>query len=338
MLVLLGAVISGKSVAQCNELFFSEYLEGFFNNKALEIANPTNNAIDLSNYRIIRWSNGSTTSDATVDYVQPLSGSIPAHGVWICFLDRRNPALTGADTMLNAELLTIANDLVSNGVAAFYSPNYNAVVAGAKVMSFNGDDAFSLDKNVAGTWTKVDIFGKIGERPVNANGGTSSPTGAWTDTPPYNDGQGIPITRDWDLLRRPSVKSGVTSNPTVFNALAEWDTAYKSGTHPAYIFSNLGWHVCDCPNAFLGVKEYQNNIPSLSLYPNPAAGSILVKSSVGISQVMLFDNGGRLVMQANNPLVNNAMTLNLQGITPGLYVVQTRHSDGTSGFSKCLVQ
>ncbi|HIF15277.1 MAG TPA: lamin tail domain-containing protein [Bacteroidetes bacterium] len=42
--------------AQCTDLFFSEYVEGTHNNKALEIFNPTNDSIDLSNYRIIRYS------------------------------------------------------------------------------------------------------------------------------------------------------------------------------------------------------------------------------------------------------------------------------------------
>ena len=37
-----------------NDLFFSEYVEGWANNKALEIYNPTPNTIDLSNYSISR--------------------------------------------------------------------------------------------------------------------------------------------------------------------------------------------------------------------------------------------------------------------------------------------
>lgn len=43
----------------CNDLFFSEYVEGSANNKTLEIYNPTSNAVDLSLYVIKRYSNGS---------------------------------------------------------------------------------------------------------------------------------------------------------------------------------------------------------------------------------------------------------------------------------------
>ena len=58
-LVLFFAVSSSLS-SQCDELFFSEYVEGYANNKALEIYNPTGEAINLSGYSIARASNGST--------------------------------------------------------------------------------------------------------------------------------------------------------------------------------------------------------------------------------------------------------------------------------------
>ena len=117
-LVLLSATFAAFAQS-CSELFFSEYVEGTFNNKALEIYNPTGTAITLDNvYRIVRWDNGSTTSDLDVRYVQPLTGSVPSHGTYVAFLDKRNPNATGADTMLFSNLLAIANTI--NG--GFYSP------------------------------------------------------------------------------------------------------------------------------------------------------------------------------------------------------------------------
>ena len=47
--------------AQCDELFISEYVEGYANNKAIELYNPTSQAIDLSTYSLCRFSNGATT-------------------------------------------------------------------------------------------------------------------------------------------------------------------------------------------------------------------------------------------------------------------------------------
>ena len=63
----------------CSELFFSEYVEGSSNNKALEIFNPTNQSIDLSNYSIERYSNGSSTvSDEMI-----LSGILLPGQTWV---------------------------------------------------------------------------------------------------------------------------------------------------------------------------------------------------------------------------------------------------------------
>ena len=53
-LLLIFTIITSLLYAQdCSQLFFSEYVEGWSNNKALEIYNPTGNAIDLSAYMVM---------------------------------------------------------------------------------------------------------------------------------------------------------------------------------------------------------------------------------------------------------------------------------------------
>ena len=91
----LSFIFSAISFAQntCNEIFISEYVEGWSNNKALEIYNPTNNAIDLSGYFVSRYSNGSTT--ATVANSVQLSGTIPAKGVYVGVIQKLDPNGTG---------------------------------------------------------------------------------------------------------------------------------------------------------------------------------------------------------------------------------------------------
>ena len=251
-ILTLGAFADLAS-AQCSELFFSEYLEGYNNNKAIEIFNPTAATITLTgNYRIIRWSNGSSTSDADVDYVQPLTGTIASGATFTVILDKRVTTATGADTILWAALLTKADSLVNNGMGAFYSPIYGATgsnVQGSKCIVWNGDDAISLQKNNVGTWSNVDIFGKIGERPTNGNG-TFSPTGGWTDTSPFATGIGAYLTKDKTLIRQFTVQSGVSTNPALFDALAEWDSASVN------TWTNLGYHECLCT---VGIKEIKNS-------------------------------------------------------------------------------
>jgi hypothetical protein len=149
--------------AQCNELFISEYVEGSRNNKALEIYNPTDKSVDLTGYRVTRWQNGSAAWTAQMSDL--LSGSIQPKDVIVVVLDRRDTTQKGQDTPVVMPLRLKAD--------LFLSKDYNTSYS----MSFNGDDAMSIDKfnDATGKWVPVDIFGKIGERP--------SP--AWSDKAPF---------------------------------------------------------------------------------------------------------------------------------------------------------
>lgn len=315
--------------AQCNELFFSEYVEGTFNNKALEIFNPTGSAITLTNnYRIVRWSNGSSSSSGDFNYVQPLTGVVSSGGTFTAFLDKRNPSAGMQDTILFANLLAIADSLTALGQGAFYSPIYAAGVQGAKCLPFNGDDAISLDKNIGGTWVKVDIFGRIGEQPTNGNG-TFSPSGGWTDTPPYSTGIGKYLTKDKTLIRQFGVQTGVTTNPAAFNALAEWDSLSVN------TFSNLGSHECLCT---VGINELKNNL-SVNIYPNPSNNSTMyVRAADAINMVQLFDQFGRKVFEEKGNSFNKTYTLHTDGFSKGLYILSLKLQNGNSAVKKINIQ
>ena len=84
-------LVMGQS--NCSELFISEYVEGWSNNKALEIYNPTNQAIDLSGYFVVRYSNGAST--ATVANAIQLNGMVAAHDVYVAVLEQLDTAGTG---------------------------------------------------------------------------------------------------------------------------------------------------------------------------------------------------------------------------------------------------
>jgi len=122
------------------DLFFSEYVEGSGTNKALEIYNGTGAAVDLSNYRVSLYTNGSSAVQSSV----VLSGILG-----------------------NAETFVIAT---SNTI---YS---NANLINSTVTSYNGDDAIALIKISTGNY--VDIIGRIGSPdPGNqwsADGGIST--------------------------------------------------------------------------------------------------------------------------------------------------------------------
>ncbi|PKN72667.1 MAG: hypothetical protein CVU50_05880 [Candidatus Cloacimonetes bacterium HGW-Cloacimonetes-3] len=110
------------------DLFFSEYLEGSGNSKAIEIFNGTGAPVDLSDYRYENWYNGGS-SPSTYTF----SGTL-AHG----------EAYVVANPSSITEILALADATSGN-------------------ISFNGDDALVLRK--ISTDAIVDIFGVIGQDP-----------------------------------------------------------------------------------------------------------------------------------------------------------------------------
>lgn len=219
--------ISQNAILQataCSELFISEYVEASSDNsKALEIYNPTATAINLSEYTINRYSNGSNTMTESIS----LSGTLEAYDVVV--ITNGQTDSVWVETLPNEgywsepidSALYNIGDLHCSGV--YPTPFY-----------FNGDDAIALVKN----GVSVDIFGKLGEDP-----GVS-----WTDDPmaipPYTSFNMAPgtawWTRDLTLTRKEDVSTGIFSNPSVFNATIEWDSL-PNGT-----YSGLGWHDCLC--------------------------------------------------------------------------------------------
>ena len=119
---------ASPSAGMAWDLFFSEYLEGSGNNKAIEIFNGTGAPVDLSDYRFENWFNGGSSPS----YVT-MTGTLAHGSVWVI----ANPSSTQA-------ILDLANQTSGN-------------------ISFNGDDALVLRK--LSTNTIVDIFGVIGQDP-----------------------------------------------------------------------------------------------------------------------------------------------------------------------------
>lgn len=121
----------GGNGGSCAELFISEYVEGSSFEKYIEIYNPTGGPVNLANYELRLYSNGST-------------------------------AITTASSLAGGGVLP------SGGVMVFKNSNATnfpgGVVAGA--VNYNGDDAVELFNTATGT--TADIFGVIGIDPGSA--------------------------------------------------------------------------------------------------------------------------------------------------------------------------
>ncbi|MGL5888230.1 MAG: lamin tail domain-containing protein, partial [Bacteroidia bacterium] len=192
----LGLYASANAqISGCTELFISEYVEGSSHSKALEIYNPTSASVNLSNYRLVRYSNGSPTG---VDSIT-LSGTLASLDVSIVVNGQATPDANGA---FCDPILLAMGDIV--GPAQYAN--------GTAVMYFNGDDAIVLAR--IQPYAIVDIFGKIGE----------DPGVCWTDVFPFTSAAGAYWTRDHAMPRKPAVTGGVTVNPSAFDPTLEYDS------------------------------------------------------------------------------------------------------------------
>ena len=86
------SLLSLMGYAQCSDLFISEYVEGYANNKALEIYNPTGDAINLGDYALARFSNGSTVAGSAKVISLP-NETIASNDVFVIVVDLRDTSM-----------------------------------------------------------------------------------------------------------------------------------------------------------------------------------------------------------------------------------------------------
>jgi uncharacterized protein len=129
VLVAAVAVVAPAAHAAPTELFFSEYIEGSSNNKALEIFNGTGSPVNLATegYSIQMFFNGSATAGLTIN----LTGTVASGDVYVVAQSAANPTI-------------LAQADQTNGSGWF-----------------NGDDAVVLRKGT----TVIDSIGQVGFDP-----------------------------------------------------------------------------------------------------------------------------------------------------------------------------
>lgn len=270
--------------AQCSDLFISEYVEGTAFSKAMEFYNPTSATIAMSNYRLVRYSNGSATGTDSTDLV----GSVNSYSTFVISYGVSSTTVV-CDPALQAKAQQLDH--------AYPNPT-----------SMNGDDALVLVKILP--YTRLDIFGKIGEQP----------TTAWSDIAPFTGGSGMGKwwTADHSLQRKASVKTGVSSNPSFFNVTLQWDSLPKNN------FSNVGMHACDCK--IVGVNENVKSI-YLKVFPNPANGNeIAFVSDKNILSINIINAIGQVVYTSVN--ADKTVVIKNLGLANGVYYATVKNVDG----------
>lgn len=330
----------------CSELFFSEYVEGSGNNKALEIYNPTNSIVDLSYYWVARYSNGSASY--TGGGLTQLVGFLPAHSAFV-FVNGQT-----TDNDLGGGNISPKVDPALQALANMLDHDYPAPTY------MNGNDAMALlksDNNSSlANAVAVDLFGEIGlGATIHDEFGWSfvqdstltyrvdSANNIYTKGKVINyivqasDTSGqyfgpfwMAWTKDHTLIRKPSVKHGVTQNPSPFVVTMEWDTISDEKD----VWDSLGTHTCDCNTATPVITPLED-ASRFEVYPNPVTGNTFqVSANREIRSVEILNLVGQVVYNREQANYNSLITVQTASLRKGMYLVRIRFVNHTSAVKK----
>jgi len=358
LLLFMGMILSVSfTIAQTpTDLFFSEYCEGSGNNKGVEIYNPTDQPIDLSNYFVARFSNGSSVFTEG-GYTQ-LQGMLEPYKTYV--LVNGQTVSTPTSPACSPEMQALADQLDHD----YPAPTY-----------MNGNDAIALIKTPGGVpptqanMEAVDLIGEIG-----LGNEISNETG-WSyvqdSTLTYNNSNGDPVTgrvinyivqskaddgqtygpywmswtSDHTLIRKPEVVSGVVGNPDPFKVKQQWDTlpgvvdtatgfiVYKD------IWTNLGTHKCVAdPNYNAGIEDIASLV-NLNIYPNPVvAGHFSFKVDVPVVSVQVYTITGKEINKEVFDGKAKEATVEIGSGDKGIYLVKFSFEDNRETFQKIIVK
>ena len=211
------------SFGQATDLIISEYAEGTVgNSKYVEIFNGTGADVDLAGYRIWRITNGGTWPESFI-------------------------ALTG--TLANNGTLVLANNATDVPGADVYD----------STITWNGDDAVGLAKDIATVWTLIDVVGTEGADP-----GTGWDVAGVTNATANNK-----LTRKASIC---SPNTNWTTSAGTDAASSEWEVAAYTTGAPG------SGHVNSCTTD-----------PTLNI-TNPINGTVFNPSTTNVNVEFLINN------------------------------------------------
>ncbi|NQU34500.1 MAG: lamin tail domain-containing protein [Bacteroidetes bacterium] len=354
LLITLLAFFAVTNYAQ-TDLFFSEYIEGSGNNKGVEIYNPTNQTIDLNNYWVARYSNGSSVF--TGGGVTHLVGTIEPYKTFV--LINGQTTSTSSSPACSPILQAMANQLDGDYPAPTYMNGNDAI---ALLKTPNGEPIAEDLSNV----TPVDLIGEIGL------GNTISAEKGWSyvqdSTLTYNNATGTPVTGkvinyivqskatdgvtygpywmawtvDHALIRKPTIVTGIVDNPHPFIVKMEWDTVpgvVDSSGYIVYkdIWDNLGSHGCVADPNYTSVGELPA-MGNLKTYPNPVSEHFTFESDAPIKSIHLFNILGNEILNEFYDYPVKTKVVRIGSIGSGVYLVKVIFSDNSSITEKILIK
>ncbi len=366
--------MSTSILAQCDQLFISEYVEGYASNKALEIYNPTSAAINLSGFSIARFSNGSSVAPAN-KIIQLPNKMLQPHDVFVVVLDKQDMSLWNSDLDKPAwngynvvdtlfDLVTMEPRLDDDGnvimgpqydddvnalfgdeynekydlqckADAFFCPVYNV----NNTMYFNGNDAVALiiGTEVVDGSEILDVIGVIGEDPAG---------GAWVT----DDMNMYDLTKDRTLVRSSEITTGRNAAADVIAGAG--GTFHGEGwwSYPKNSFDFLGIHnsVCNteviperfsCLTGPVTSVSGINEIP-FKMYPNPnSTKELTIEAEADIQRVAIYNLLGQAVLQDRTATAGlNQTQIDLTKLGKGMYLVNLFFEDDKVSIQKLVVE
>ncbi|HWA52107.1 MAG TPA: lamin tail domain-containing protein [Patescibacteria group bacterium] len=245
---------------------------GHSTNEFIELANPTNSAVDLSNWKLTRKTKGGTEGDL----VATMSGTVPANGFFLITSDTYPGPTTGDLTYDDGSPTVSTNSTVllygSDGTTVIDKVGMGTASDFEGTATVNPGDGKSIERISPSTDTdnnSSDFAVQNTPDPMNSTGGTSTPTPTASPTPTSTP-TATPTATSTPTstpTTTPTPTMTPTSTPTTTPTVSPIETPTMSPTptnfpfpfHPLvftcrvnYITINTGWFILSVPQIFCG--------------------------------------------------------------------------------------
>ena len=125
------------------------------------------------------------------------------------------------------------------------------------------------------------------------------------------------------LIRKSSVKQGITQNPILFNPTAEYDSL------PDQTYTEMGSHNCDCITTSIINKDV-----TYVMYPNPTpkGQNVVINSKSAIFYIEIYNILGEKIISERTSIISTEMLLK------GTYLINIYFEDGKFARNKLIIE
>jgi len=376
LMFVLGGMTNLAIAQDCSELFFSKYVEGTVNNRALEIYNPTADAIDLAGYAIARYSNGAT--DAPGNYTVELpSVMLEPYSTFVIVVDKRDVTGVCLDYPtwyghLDIQALTDPDTgevILDEDGNPIEGPVYEAVdECGGSFYAVHSEADYPYN-------AEYDLVGKAGfycspiydeNRMMYFNGNDAVAlikgaaaaadysnivdlVGVIGDNPEEDEFEGIDgwvniVTYEdgamdtFAVTRDRTLIRGAEVKSGDVKVLANGDSFDASEwiSLPKNVFDVLGSHECDCDEN-TGLKD-KVATTDIQIYPNPVTGNLAtIEVKEAVAGISIHSVNGQAMDVSIVAEVADIIQLDVANLQAGLYMVKIKLESGTTVVEKLTI-